>query len=315
LARAVRLANRRQRLRAQMDGLSAKQREWHTLPPDCSSDSSDSHSSVGLQRCANGPTWAIVGGVLATALAAAVVSARTRGSIYSGEVRRTVNSASGVSIWELVSAHSSVPSLPRFAVAYVWSDAEKFYGQRNWDIDQRSFVGPYSQGRGACGLALSAIASKRFLQEAAGPHAIADAVVLTDLIDDEHAAHLKGFGIRVLFTNLTALYTFDKYDFNTPYHEDHRASYFKLRASSLKAGLAGLLEYQSIIYLDTDAYLVARPLDPDPFSGLDNRSEFLTFPCCADAPLAVGWFALRPQQDAFEDMVKLLDAGFSPETG
>lgn len=228
---------------------------------------------------------------------------------------RTLNSASGIKIWEDTASHPTFPWPPRFAVAYVWSDPGIFYEQQKWAMHEDSFVGPYAHGRGACGLALSAIASKRLLQESVGPDAIADAVVLTDGIADDHASYFKELGIRVLSTNMTALYTFDKFDFNTTYHEDHQAAYFKLRASSMKAGLAGLLEYRFIIYLDVDAYLKAPLPYPNPWHGLNNgRSEFLSKDD-RTAPLSVGCFAIKPQQDAFEDMIKLIKIGFSPQTG
>lgn len=226
---------------------------------------------------------------------------------------RVLTSASGVSIWEESASESSPAPLSRYAVAYVWSDPQVYYREHNWTIERQSYVGPYAHGRGVCGLALSAIASKQLLQESVGADGVADAVVLTDNMRDEHHGYLKDLGIRVLFTNLTDLYTFEKYDLNTSYHENHRAAFFKMRASIMKAGLAGLTEYHSIIYLDVDAFLHAPPPRPNPMP--DDSVEFFSESCCDDAPLAVGSFALKPQQDAFEDMVRLIAVGFSPEAG
>jgi len=151
-----------------------------------------------------------------------------------------------------------------------------------------------------------------------GDAGVADAVVLTDGIEAEQAAYLQELGIRLILTNMTKLYTWEKFGLvvNNSYHHNHRAAYFKLRASVMKAALAGLTEYRTLIYLDVDAYLYAAPPNPNPMEGLeDGRVEMLTARCCVDAPLPVGIFALKPQQDAFEDMMRLVDQGFHPARG
>lgn len=237
---------------------------------------------------------------------------------YTPRQKIILNSAAGVSIWEMTTSRSRVSPSSRYAVAYVWSDPDLFYRKSNWTISSTTnFVGPYAKGRGICGLALSAIASRNFLQDSVGPGGIADAVVLTDNIASEHTAYLEGFGIRVLVSNLTALYSWPKYDLDNEYNRHrHRAAFFKLRATTLKAGLAGLTEYRSVIYLDVGAYLVAAPPEPDPLQGLGTGTfEYMSISCCQNSPLSVGMNALRPQQDAFEDLMTLLKSGFSPETG
>merc|ERR1711862_710313 len=128
---------------------------------------------------------------------------------------------------------------------------------------------------------------------------------------NEHDLYLNELGIRVLHTNMTDLYTPEKFSVGVG-----RDWWFQMRLTTMKAGLAGLTDYRSIIYLDADAYLFAPPSAPDPMQDLKNGTiEFVSIWCCSNAPLAVGWFGMKPQQDAFEDMMNLIKIGFSHKMG
>lgn len=234
--------------------------------------------------------------------------------------KHIVNSAAGVSLWENMPSEASKTSRKRYAVAYAWSDPDIFYKRMKWPVGKQSVLSPYFHGKGVCALALTAIASRKLLQASVGEEGVAEAVVLTDGMASEQMDYLRSVGIRIVLSNLTDLYTWQEWQHYDNYypgggkHRSYKDGFFKLRATTLKAGLAGLTEYAFLIYLDVDAWLPSPPI-VDMFHGHRNVEFVTAIDGSNMSPLSVGRFALKPRQAAFEDMMRRLRDGFSLEKG
>lgn len=222
-----------------------------------------------------------------------------------------VNSGN-ISIW-------GPPASAKFAVAYVWSDADVFFHQQGWAVPGQSreendmnYLGPFASGMGLCALAHSALASLGQLANTG-----AEAVVLTDNMKEGDEEYLRKLGVRVVRTNLTELYTFKKLEHiirSSDYYgyteEGRRHGFFKERSCMLKAGLAAL-DYELLVYLDVDTVAVRPPsLEVLGMKGWEMFSYTVE-----NAPISGGDFLLRPSHGAFHDMIRLMDVGFSRDLG
>jgi len=219
--------------------------------------------------------------------------------------------AGGIEIIRQRRVHT-LRGLPRMAVSYVWStpprkDETAADGEKTRD---------YKDGAGECALAVTALKSRQSLQKAVADSMDVDALVTTDgSMDLKVQDALLGLDINLMHTNMTNLYTTDMFlgirqrDPDAPYYGDAEDAYQKLRAGVLRGAVWYLTEYESVVFIDIDA-LIER-VDENAMLVLPKGVEFLTWPCCVDAPLAVGAIIGRPSVDAFQDFVGVLRRGFS----
>jgi len=235
----------------------------------------------------------------------------------------------GVQITELLPDDAAVArnssTTRRFAIAYVWSDPDRFWATHRGkdgagNASLHGYTAPYAHGQGLCILAGSALNAKNLYQKAIGSKGVVDAVVVTDNLSHGDQKDLAALGIHVFLTNFTNLYTVERYapKVASGYGDDSHASrldaYFKLRAASLKAVIAGLTNYERVLYMDADAFAHAQP-SPDVFETGGSAEYVVGGPCCINAPLGVGIFLLRPNLDAFRSMVGMVRSGFTHEHG